>query len=213
MRVSAGILTADMSRLAAELSILDGTDTWAHVDVMDGHFCPSLTVGAPLVKAAIACGAKVDAHLMVEEPRRFLADFAGAEVITVHAESTRHLHRTLRELSELAPPVRGIALNPATPLNVLEPVLDLVDLVLLLAVNPGWRGERPAAGTARRIKTVRDLAPHVTVGVDGGVTLANAAEIASWGPDVVVSGSAVYDGIDPAGNLAKLQAQLKEVAR
>src|SRR5689334_590553 len=184
MRVSAGILTADLSRLAAELSILDGTGTWAHVDVMDGHFCPALTVGAPIVKAAVGCGAKVDAHLMVEEPRRFLAGFAGAEVITVHAEATRHLHRTLLELTELAPPVRGIALNPATPLHVLEPVLDLVDLVLLLAVNPGWRGERPAAGTARRVQAVRDLATHLSVGVDGGLTLANAAEIASWRPDV-----------------------------
>jgi ribulose-phosphate 3-epimerase len=216
MRVSAGILTADLSRLAAELSILEGTGTWAHVDVMDGQFGPALTVGAPVARAAIGCGAKVDAHLMVEEPRRFLADFAGAEVITVHAEATRHLHRTLLELTELAPPVRGIALNPATPLSVLEPVLDLVDLVLLLAVNPGWRGERPASGTARRVAAVRAmagaLAPHVIVGVDGGVTLANAAEIASWGPDVVVSGSAVYDGSDPAGNLAKLYARLQEVA-
>lgn len=213
MRVSAGILTADLSRLEAELSILDGTGTWAHVDVMDGQFAPALTVGAPIVKAAIGCGAKVDAHLMVEEPRRFLADFAGAEVITVHAEATRHLHRTLLELTELAPPVRGIALNPATPLHVLEPVLDLVDLVLVLAVNPGWRGERPAAGTAKRVATVRTLAPHVAVGVDGGVTLANAAEIASWRPDVVVSGSAVFDGSDPAGNLATLKQQLEEGAR
>jgi ribulose-phosphate 3-epimerase len=211
MRLSTGILTADLARLADELSILDGTGAWAHVDVMDGQFCPALTFGAPIVRAAAACGVRVDAHLMVEEPRRMLAEFAHAHVVTVHAESTKHLHRTLLELSELAPPVRGIALNPATPLTVLEPILDLVDLVLLLAVNPGWRGERPATGTARRIAAVRAMAPHVAVGVDGGVTLANAAEVASWRPDVVVSGSAVYDGVDPAGNLAKLLDQLQEV--
>src|SRR5690348_8738361 len=130
MRISAGILTADLARLASEVSILDSAGTWAHVDVMDGRFCPALTVGAPIVQALAACGVKVDAHLMVEEPRRFLTDFQAAHVITVHAESTRHLHRTLLELTELAPPVRGIALNPGTPLTVLEPILDLVDLVL-----------------------------------------------------------------------------------
>jgi ribulose-phosphate 3-epimerase len=211
MRISAGILTADLARLADELSILDGTGAWAHVDVMDGRFGRALTVGPPVVNAATAGGVKVDVHLMVEEPRRFLAELTKAHVVTVHAESTRHLHRTLLELTELAPPVRGIALNPATPLTVLEPILDLVDLVLLLAVNPGWRGEPPAAGTRRRVAAVRAMAPHVMVGVDGGVTLANAAEVASWRPDVVVSGSAIYDGVDPAGNLAKLQSHLQEV--
>lgn len=207
MRLSVGVLSADLGRLAEELSVLDGTDCWAHIDVMDGRFCPALTVGAPIVQAAVAAGAKVDAHLMVEEPRRFLADFAGAEVVTVHAESTRHLHRTLVELAELAPPVRGIALNPATPLAVLEPVVELVDLVLLLAVNPGHRGEQPAANTGRRVTAVRAMAPHLSVGVDGGVTFANADEVASWEPDVMVSGSAIFDGVDPVGNLARMRAR------
>ena len=137
-------------------------------------------------------------------------------MITVHAESTRHLHRTLRELTDLATDspglVRGLGLNPGTPVEVLDPVLDMVDLVLVLAVNPGWRGERPAAATARRVAAVRELAQRrcvdVAIGVDGGVTLDNAADVAGWGADVMVSGSAIYDGKDPAGNLARMRAAL-----
>jgi ribulose-phosphate 3-epimerase len=217
-RLSAGVLTADLTRLRAELSILDGTGAWAHVDVMDGVFCPQLTAGAPLVRAVAACGSTVDAHLLVDEPRRYLAEMvdAGATVLTVHAEATRHLHQTMRELTELqaanAHLVRGLALNPGTPVAALEPVIELVDHVLVLAVNPGWRGQRPAANTARRVAAVRALAEKyrvpLTVGVDGGVTLGNAAEVASWGADVVVSGSAVYDGIDPPGNLARIVQSL-----
>lgn len=145
-RLSAGVLTADWTRLGEELSILRGTGPWAHVDVMDGQFCPALTAGAPLVRAAASSGVPVDAHLMVAEPRRFLAEIAaaGATVVTVHAESTRHLHGSLVELTALAAEhpslVRGIGLNPGTPVEVLGPVLELVDLVLVLAVDPGWAG-------------------------------------------------------------------------
>jgi ribulose-phosphate 3-epimerase len=212
------MLTADLSRLREELTLLHGTGAWAHVDVMDGRFCPALTFGAPMVKAVAACGVPVDAHLLVEEPRRFLAEIvaAGASVVTVHAEATRHLHRTLQELTELAAGrpdlVRGVAVNPGTPTAVLEDVLDLVDLVLVLAVNPGWSRQRPAAGTARRIAAVRSLVSgaglDVAVGVDGGVTRGNLDEVAAWRPDVVVSGSAIYDGRDAPANLAAVLAAL-----
>jgi ribulose-phosphate 3-epimerase len=219
--LSAGVLTADLTRLGTELELLRGRVAWAHVDVMDGAFCPQLTVGPAFVAAVASTGIAVDAHLMVEEPRRMLADVAaaGAAVITVHAEATRHLHRTMTEMTELAGPgrsfLRGVAINPGTPVYAVEPVLGLADLVLVLAVSPGWSGQRPAPGTAQRVRAVRELARRagadVLVGVDGGVTIANAAEMASWGIDVIVSGSAVFDRIDPARTLDLLIGQLKEV--
>ena len=216
--LSAGVLTADLTRLGAELEHLRGKAAWAHVDVMDGAFCPQLTVGPAFVAAVASTGIAVDAHLMVEEPRRMLADVAaaGAAVITVHAEATRHLHRTMTEMTALAGPersfIRGVALNPGTPVCAVEPVLGLADLVLVLAVSPGWSGQAPAPGTAQRVRDVRELArragTEVLVGVDGGVTIANAAEVASWGIDVIVSGSAIFDRVDPARNLDLLTREL-----
>jgi ribulose-phosphate 3-epimerase len=218
-RLSAGVLTADLTRLGDQLAILRGTGCWAHVDVMDGSFCPQLTVGPAFAAAVAAAGVPVDAHLLVDEPRRFLPDImaAGPAVVTVHAEATRHLHRTMQELTALAaarpePVLRGVAISPGTPVTAVEPVLEMTDLVLVLAVDPGWPGQQPAASTRRRIAAVRDLAAGierpVLVGVDGGVTMANAAEIAGWDADVVVSGSAIYDGTDPAGNLGRMLEKL-----
>jgi ribulose-phosphate 3-epimerase len=218
-KLSAGVLTADLTRLGDELAILRGTGCWAHVDVMDGSFCPQLTVGPAFVAAVAAAGIPVDAHLLVDEPRRLLPDImaAGPAVVTVHAEATRHPHRTMQELTALAaerpaPVVRGVAISPGTPVTAVEPLLELTDLVLVLAVDPGWPGQPPAANTRRRVAAVRHLAAEagrpVMVGVDGGVTMANAAEIAGWGADVVVSGSAIYDGRDPAGNLDRMLARL-----
>jgi ribulose-phosphate 3-epimerase len=217
--LSAGVLTADLTRLGAELEHLRGKAAWAHVDVMDGAFCPQLTVGPAFVAAVASTGIPVDAHLMVEEPRRMLAEVAaaGAAVITVHAEATRHLHRTMTEMTALAGEprsfLRGVALNPGTPVCAVEPVLGLADLVLVLAVSPGWSGQTPAPGTAQRVRDVRELARRagadVLVGVDGGVTIANAAQVASWGIDVIVSGSAIFDRVDPARNLDLLTRQLR----
>jgi ribulose-phosphate 3-epimerase len=218
-RLSAGVLTADLLRLGDELAILRGTGCWAHVDVMDGSFCPQLTAGPGFVAAVAAAGIPVDAHLLVDEPRRLLPEIvaAGPAVVTVHAEATRHLHRTMQELTALAtaqpaPVLRGVAINPGTPIAAVEPVLELTDLVLVLAIDPGWPGQPPAANTRRRVAAVRDLVADlsraVLVGIDGGVTMANATEIAAWGADVVVSGSAIYDGTDPAGNLDRMLTRL-----
>jgi ribulose-phosphate 3-epimerase len=239
-RLSAGVLTADLTRLGAELEILRGHAAWAHIDVMDGVFCPQLTVGPAFVAAVASTGIPVDAHLMVTEPRRLLPDIAAAitsarvitsagaiaaaagGIITVHAEATTHLHRTMTEMTELqettglAGPsrsfLRGVAISPGTPVQAVEPVLELADLVLVLAVSPGWPGQAPAASTRRRVAAVRELAaainPGVLVGVDGGVTAGNAAEIASWGADVIVSGSAIFDRVDPPGNLRRLSQAL-----
>jgi ribulose-phosphate 3-epimerase len=231
-RLSAGVITADLTRLGAELECLRGKAEWAHVDVMDGAFCPQLTVGPAFLAAVASTGIPVDAHLMIEEPRRLLPEIAatGPAVITVHAEATRHLHRTMQELTALRQQgrpgeglggdgggdggtfLRGVAINPGTPVQAIEPVLELTDLVLVLAVNPGWSGQQPAANTRHRVQAVRDLAKahgaDVLVGVDGGVTIGNAAEVAGWGPDVIVSGSAIFDRTDPAANLDRLLDQL-----
>ena len=217
-RLSAGVITADLTRLGAELEVIRGRARWAHVDVMDGTFCPQLTVGPSFVRAVASTGVPVDAHLLVTEPARFLPQVvdAGAEIVTVHAESGRHPHRALQELTQLSadvrPVMRGYAINPGTPVQAIEPVLELIDLVLVLAVNPGWSGQAPAANTARRIAAAREIASAaahpVLVGVDGGVNLANAAEVAGWGADIVVSGSAIFDGKDAPGNLAAMLAAL-----
>lgn len=221
-RLSAGVITADLTRLGAEVGQLRGRAAWAHVDVMDGVFCPQLTVGPAFVAAVASTGMPVDVHLMVEEPRRLLPEIAaaGPAVITVHAEATRHLHRTMAEMTALAGDersfIRGVAINPGTPVQAVEPVLWLADLVLVLAVSPGWSGQAPAPNTRQRVRDVRELAARagadVLVGVDGGVTIGNAAEIASWGIDVIVTGSAIFDrvkGFDPARNLDLLSRQLR----
>jgi ribulose-phosphate 3-epimerase len=217
-QLSAGVNTADLTRLGAEMEVIRGRAHWAHVDVMDGMFCPQLTLGPAFIKAVALTGVPVDAHLMVENPLSMLPEVvhAGAGIVTVHAESGRHPHRTLQELTrlstEMRPVIRGYAINPGTPVQAIEPMLELIDLVLVLAVNPGWSGQAPAANTARRIAAAREIcsaADHpVLVGVDGGVTLANAAEVASWGTDLVVSGSAIFDGKNAAGNLAAMLAAL-----
>jgi ribulose-phosphate 3-epimerase len=216
-KLSAGVLTADLTRLGAEVELLRDKAAWAHVDVMDGVFCPQLTVGPAFVAAVASTGIGVDAHLITEEPRRLLPEIAaaGAVVITVHAEATRHLHRTMAEMTALArerPFLRGVAINPGTPVQAVEPVLWLADLVLVLAVSPGWSGQAPVPGTRQRVLAVRDLARRsggeVLVGVDGGVTIGNAAEVAGWGADVIVSGSAIFDGVDPARNLDLMIGEL-----
>lgn len=222
-RLSAGVLTADLTRLGAELELLRGKAGWAHVDVMDGAFCPQLTVGPAFIAAVAATGIPVDAHLLVTEPRRLVPEVAaaGAAVITVHAEATRHLHRTLQEMTELAAAgpgfLRGVAINPGTPVQAVEPVLEMADLILVLAVSPGWPGQAPAAGTRRRVEAVRELARSagtpVMVGVDGGVTIGNAAQIAAWDIDLIVSGSAIFDRTDPAGNLDRILQRLSDSAR
>ncbi len=212
------MLTADLTRLYEEMGTLRGSGAWAHVDVMDGRFCPALTFGTPMVAAVAACGVPVDAHLLVEEPRRFLPEIveAGASVVTVHAEAARDLPGTLQELTALAAGrpgfVRGVALNPGTPVEILAPVIGLVDLVLVLAITPGMGRQSPAADTADRIAAVRHLAAAAgadpAVGVDGGVTLGNVVQVRSWRPDVIVSGSAIFDGSDAPGNLAAMTAAL-----
>ena len=182
---------------------------FVHIDVMDGCFCPQLTVGPPVI-AALKTPLRKDVHLMVDEPLEKVRAYvdAGASIVTFHVESTRHPHRVLQVLGSSV--TRGIALNPGTPVSAIEPLLDDVELVLILAVNPGWAGQTFAPGTERKLAAARELIERsgrrVTLAVDGGITRDNAGAIADTGVDMIVAGSAVFDGGDAAANLGRLLA-------
>jgi ribulose-phosphate 3-epimerase len=201
--LSVGILTADLLRLGEELEALDETGiALAHVDVMDGVFCPMTTVGPPIVQALPDRFVK-DVHLMVVDPVDKVQAYveAGAGIVTFHAEATRHPHRVLQSLAGSGV-VRGVALNPGTPVSVIEPLLDELELVLVLAIDPGWSGQTFIPATEERVALVRSLVEgrEIVVAVDGGVTKANVESVASLGVDLIVTGSAVYDGVSPVEN-------------
>ena len=210
--ISVGILTADLMRLEEELSELDGTGVEIlHFDVMDGCFCPIMTVGPLFVRAVKAGDRLKDVHLMVSQPLEKVADYiaAGADLVTVHVEQHEHIHRTLQNLRSLAESagrdvVRGVALNPGTPIEVLEPLIEEVDMVTVLGVSPGWGGQSLIPSTLRRVARVKELiekrGQDVLLCVDGGITKKNIAEVATWGADLVVTGSAVFDGKTPREN-------------
>ena len=186
----------------------------AHFNVMDGCFCPLLTIGPPFIKAVRTTLLK-DVHLMVEEPLEKLAAYvaAGADLLTVHVEGCRHPHRVFQALHGMRnandpgrPLLRGIAVCPGTPVEAVEPLLDDVEAVFLLAVDPGWGGQKFIPSTGRRFEKLRSLIGNrnLLTGLDGGVTQDNIAEIAGLKPDIVVTGSAVFDGKTPAENLRRM---------
>jgi ribulose-phosphate 3-epimerase len=223
--LSVGVLTADLMRLEEELRQLAGTGVEViHFDVMDGVFCPMMTVGPPFVKGVKSTFLK-DVHLMVRDPLPLLQAFVDAEadIVTVHVESGPHIHRALQYLGGLENVrdprtgiVRGVALNPGTPLEALEPLLDDLELVTLLGINPGWGGQSLIPSTLGRVTRLREMIERsnrdILVAVDGGVTRANIAEIATWGVDLVVTGSAVFDGKTPRENARFMLESLRGAA-
>ncbi len=224
--LSVGILTADLMSLGSELALIQQAGIrLVHFDVMDGGYCPMITVGPGFIKAVKTPLLK-DVHLMIDEPLSKLDDFvaAGADLVTVHIGSCRHLHRVLQRLGEMTSVnhpergiLRGIALDPDVPLETVTPLLDEVELIVLLAVNPGWGGQKFIATTGARLgrlrQMVQDAQKDILIGVDGGITRNNVADVARMGADLIVTGSAVFDGKTPRENAAFMMNAVRRAAQ
>lgn len=211
--LSVGVVSADFLHLADDLDRLaEGGIGRLHVDVMDGVFCPQMTVGPSFVEA-LPDDFEVDVHLMIDEPLDKVDAYvdAGARIVTFHVEATRHQHRVLQRLAGRGV-TRGVALNPGTPVTAVEPLLGELEFVLLLAVNPGWSGQSFIPSTPSRLRAMRKLigGREVALGVDGGVTLENAGFVASLGADVIVAGSAIFAGGSVADNARTMLKAIDE---
>ena len=215
LKIAPSILTADIGRLAEEIGAAEaGGADWLHLDVMDGHFVPNITIG-PLVAAAAraATSLPIDAHLMIEQPDRYVPAFrdAGVDLITVHVEACVHLHRTVQGIAETGARV-GIALNPATSIESIREIIPFIDLVLVMSVNPGFGGQKFIPASLGKIRRVREMLAEagrddVEVQVDGGVAPDTITEVAAAGATVAVAGSAVYNRErSVAENIARLRA-------
>ena len=217
IELAPSILSADFAHLAEQVrGATEGGGTVIHVDVMDGHFVPNITIGPPVVKSLRrATDLPLDCHLMIENPDQYIPEFAqaGADWISVHQEACRHLNRTLH-LIRSHDALAGVVLNPATPVETLSEVLDIVDYVLVMSVNPGFGGQKFIPGTIHKIRRLVEIrAQHnlkYRIEIDGGVALDTVAEIVQAGAEILVAGSAVFGKGDPKTNAEKLLNAARE---
>lgn len=199
--LSPSLLASDFSILGEQVKMLDEAGAqYVHIDVMDGSFVPSISFGLPVIKSIRKCSDRIfDVHLMIEEPGRYIDEFAeaGADLITVHAEGCRHLDRTIEKIKEKGL-LAGVAINPATPVSAISCVLEKVDMVLIMTVNPGFGGQKLIPYTVEKVRELRKIVDKqglkTDIEVDGGVNLSNVEELMDAGANIIVAGSAVFSG-------------------
>ncbi|NWK11711.1 ribulose-phosphate 3-epimerase [Clostridium cadaveris] len=216
IKISPSILSADFAKLGEQIERLNSSDVeMVHIDVMDGSFVPNITFGAPVMKCIRKYTDKIfDVHLMIEEPARYIEDFvkAGADIITVHYEADRHIDRTVNYIKSFGVKA-GVALNPGTPVSVLENIINSVDMVLIMTVNPGFGGQKYIEYCSEKVKEVNALSEkrnkELMIQVDGGIDASNIKYVVECGANVIVAGSAVFKNDAIEENVQKLREALK----
>ena len=210
--IAPSVLSADFANLGSEIHMLNESDAkWIHIDIMDGMFVPNISFGFPVLEAINKISTKfLDVHLMIEKPERYLTQFknAGANLITVHYEACTHIHRTIQEIKTLGCQV-GVAINPGTSITVLNEIIQLVDLVLIMSVNPGFGGQTFIPNSIQKTKDVKALANkcgnmNLKIEIDGGVSITNAKELISAGANVLVAGNFVFNSKTPKSTISDL---------